>query len=195
MKKSRQILLISLMLIVLFSMTACGSAKVFTKDNMESTSGLTLAKGSNFAYYTDIEPDTSDSNTITVSTGAAAGTNINIISDSSTSGKKLGYFTDKVVEKSIKDELDKFNSTSPNMKMTMSDFSLKDDTIRGVKVKRSSYTITVSAPSSGVNVSMNGEQVVAPLESGMVIITLTSVNDSTELDQTFENICNTIYGK
>lgn len=212
MKKTKKTVLILLSLTLLMAMTACGTKEpakekkaspkkevkqekaVLSKDNMGSTDGLTLAEGSDYAYYTDRAPDSAASDTITVSEGPAAGTNINIMSDSSTSGKLLSYFTDTIVEKLIRSELDKFNSTSPDMKMEMSNFSLKEETLRGIKVKHSTYTLTVSDPTSGITVSMTGEQVYAPLESSIAIITLTSVNNATDLNQTFQHICNTIYG-
>lgn len=211
MKISKKQLLSILSICLIIFTTACSNNKpeepkkeapkakpvkyeYLSEDNMGSTEGLHSVVANGFSYYTDVYPDSQpETNAQITSNGKGGGSGV-IMTFERAAYKDFGVAANQMFEEQIKIVEEEGIPDYPNIVFEITEKNIIDDTLRGIKIKRAFSTVQFTDPSSGIEFIQSLEIVFAPAETGMLLIALSRMNNSTEFDQTFNYICDTIYG-
>lgn len=166
------------------------------------TADLKKTEADGIIYYTDIAPIDTYGDYLTIKGSLDPVTRINIekldakvrIDDIKKSDVNHFYSTQS------NDYFKPFDPATQNDKSgysnsiyTFKDISLTEKTFRGVNIKSIKFTAFQNLIKDENEIDIEVETAYLPIQTGLVRVTIVRNDGSTELDKTFEHICNTIY--
>lgn len=153
-----------------------------------------IDRNHNVVYYTDRLPDDRKNNVVIFTSESDSSTAITL--EILASKAKLKDVTEATINPTYKPQqvlgTYTYLPASPPP-ISYKNIRLNEEIFRGVKIKRVTLTAYETNPTSENPIEIQMEMAYLPVKSGLALIIIANPNGSTELVNTFEHICNTIY--
>lgn len=175
-----------------------------TEKNQKSTAGLEKVEADGLIYYGDTAPLENYGDSLLIPSSRDPLTKISITKLEP--DFKLNYITEEDIKKYYSVSSDPSVTTfyNDNYKFGLGlesgtsflyfkDISVSTEKLRDVQIKRVKLTAYEQLLTHEDEMEIDVEMAYLPLETGYVLVAIARNHGSTELDKTFEQICNTIY--